>query len=185
MKVIKRRRKRGGSRLLTLVILLAGFGLIGYHLFGEVPASAGVPEGSTMKLTVPEMSRVENVPVYDGPANDSAALHDGALHLQNTGFPWQAGANVYIAGHRVGFPGTKSALLFFDLNTLENGDKIILTDSTGTRYTYEVFRKGVVDPDQSEVLEPLPGRNVVSLQTCTLPDYSQRLIVRGELVSVN
>jgi sortase A len=26
------------------------------------------------------------------------------------------------------------------------------------------------------------GKNIVSLQTCTLPDYSHRLIVRGELV---
>ncbi len=183
MKVMK--RKRGNSRLLPLAVLVAGFALIGYHLFGEVPASAGVPEGSTMRLSVPEMNRVENVPVYDGPANDGPALHDGALHLQNAGFPWQAGANVYIAGHRIGFPGTKSALLFFDLNTLENGDRIVLTNSAGTRYTYEVFRKGVVDPDQSDVVEPVPGRNVVSLQTCTLPDYSQRLIVQGELVSVS
>jgi sortase A len=25
------------------------------------------------------------------------------------------------------------------------------------------------------------GKNIVSLQTCTLPDYSHRLIVQGEL----
>jgi sortase (surface protein transpeptidase) len=27
------------------------------------------------------------------------------------------------------------------------------------------------------------GKSIVSLQTCTLPDYSDRLIVRGELVA--
>jgi sortase A len=29
----------------------------------------------------------------------------------------------------------------------------------------------------------LPGKNIVSLQTCTLPDYSKRLIVQAEKVS--
>jgi sortase A len=31
------------------------------------------------------------------------------------------------------------------------------------------------------VTEPLEGRNIVSLQSCTLPDYSERVIVRAEL----
>ena len=29
---------------------------------------------------------------------------------------------------------------------------------------------------------PEDGSSVISLQTCTLPDYSERIIVRGELV---
>jgi hypothetical protein len=28
------------------------------------------------------------------------------------------------------------------------------------------------------------GRNVVTLQTCTLPDYTNRLLVRGELKEI-
>jgi sortase A len=40
----------------------------------------------------------------------------------------------------------------------------------------------VVDPDNVEVMEPEEGKSLVSLQTCTLPDYEQRLIVQGELV---
>ena len=42
----------------------------------------------------------------------------------------------------------------------------------------------MVSPDALRVMEPLPGRNIVSLQTCTLPDYSHRLVVQGELVEV-
>jgi sortase (surface protein transpeptidase) len=38
------------------------------------------------------------------------------------------------------------------------------------------------DTDNVEVMEPEAGKSLVSLQTCTLPDYSQRLIVQGELV---
>ena len=41
----------------------------------------------------------------------------------------------------------------------------------------------VVDPDAVRVLRPVPGKSVVSLQTCTLPDYSRRLVVQGELKS--
>lgn len=38
----------------------------------------------------------------------------------------------------------------------------------------------VVDPDNVGVMEPEEGKSLVSLQTCTLPDYEQRLIVQGE-----
>ena len=178
-------------RLIAPVLVFAGLLVLGYSfLIGDPLASAALfatdaPDNSTLKLTVPEMERVRNVPVYDGPATDEAALHDGALHLHDTGFPWQQGANVYIAGHRLGFPGTKSYLVFWDLDKLENGDEVILTDANGTRYTYEVFKEFVVNPDAYYVTQPVVGRSMVSLQTCTLPDYQQRLIVQAELTSVS
>lgn len=165
--------------------------IVGYSLLVRDPfASAALfgpeaPASPQMTLTVPAMQRVEEVPVYTGPATDKAALHDGTLHLEDTGFPWQRGSNVYIAGHRLGFPATRSYLVFWDLDTLEDGEKVVLTDANGTRYTYSVFRKFVVSPDDYQVTAPVPGRNVVSLQTCTLPDYSQRLIVQAEFSSVN
>jgi sortase A len=124
------------------------------------------------------------VPVYDGAMDDESALHDGTLHVRGTGFPWQQGSNVYIAGHRLGFPGTKSYLVFWDLNKLENGDEVILTDANGTRYIYQVFKKQVVGPTDYHVTQPVAGRSVVTLQTCTLPDYADRLIVQAELTSV-
>jgi sortase A len=101
--------------------------------------------------------------------------------VRGTGFPWQDVANVYIAGHRVGYPGTKSNLVFWDLDKLEKGDEIFLTDADGTRYTYEVFEKRVISPHTVSIMRPTKGKNIVSLQTCTLPDYSHRLIVQGEL----
>jgi sortase A len=60
----------------------------------------------------------------------------------------------------------------------------VLKDAEGTRYTYQVFEKFIVNPDAYSVTQPVPGRSIVSLQTCTLPDYSQRLIVQAELTSV-
>jgi sortase A len=141
------------------------------------------PKSKQLRLTVPGMERVDEVPVYDAPESGyDKALHDGTLHVRGTGFPWQRGANVYIAGHRVGYPGTKSNLVFWDLNKLQKGDEIFLTDSDGTRYTYKVFEKRIISPSEVDILQPVKGKNIVSLQTCTLPDYSHRLIVRGELV---
>ncbi len=178
-------------RLIAPVLIAAGLLVIGHSFLINDPLATltlfttGAPKESTMTLTVPEMQRVQEVPVYDGPAGDKAALHDGALHLRGTGFPWQRGANVYVAGHRLGFPGTKSYLVFWDLNKLENGDEVILTDANGTRYTYEVFKESIVPPDAYYVTQPVAGRSIVTLQTCTLPDYSERLIVQAELTSVS
>src|ERR687894_3047294 len=177
--------------LAATLLVVSGLVLVGYSFLIRDPfASAAIfaeqpPSNSTMTLTVPEMRRVDRVPVYTGPADDKGALHDGTLHLKGTGFPWQRGANVYIAGHRLGFPGTKSYLVFWDLNKLENGDEVILTDANGTRYTYEVFKEFVVNPGDTHVTQPVAVRNIVTLQTCTLPDYSQRLIVQAELTSVS
>jgi len=142
------------------------------------------PESKKLELTIPAMDRVDGVPVYDAPKSGyEKSLHDGVVHVRGTGFPWQDVANVYIAGHRVGYPGTKSNLVFWDLNQLKKGDEIFLTDADGTRYTYEVFEKRVISPDTVRIMRPTKGKNIVSLQTCTLPDYSHRLIVRGELKS--
>ena len=187
------RSRRSGGTLAYLVATLffvSGLTLIGYSfLIGDPFAGAAIaqkpPGNAEMTLTVPEMRRVDHVPVYTGAAGDKSALHDGTLHVRGTGFPWQEGSNVYIAGHRMGFPGTRSYLVFWDLNTLENGDKVILTDSSGTRYTYSVYKSLVVDPDALYVTKPVPGKSVITLQTCTLPDYSQRLIVRAELTGVS
>jgi sortase A len=190
---IYRTRRSGGTLgyLLATLLLLSGLALVGYSfLIGDPFASAAVfedtnaPGDSRMTLTVPEMRRVDHVPVYTGAAGDKGALHDGTLHMRGTGWPWRDGSNVYIAGHRMGFPGTKSYLVFWDLNALEDGDKVILTDSDGTTYTYSVFKSFVVDPDAFYVTKPVPGKSVVTLQTCTLPDYNQRLIVQAELVNV-
>ena len=186
-----RNRRRGGTLafLLATVFFLAGLALIGYSfMMGDPFASAAIthkpPGDARMTLTVPEMRRVDHVPVYTGTAGDKAALHDGTLHVKGTGFPWQDGANVYIAGHRMGFPGTKSYLVFWDLNALKSGDKVILTDSNGTRYTYSVYKSFGVDPNALYVMKPVPGKSVVTLQTCTLPHYSQRLIVQAQLENV-
>ncbi len=167
--------------LLGLVLVLVSVGVV-FTDIQKAKDIAAAPKSETMKLTVPSLNRVRDVPVYNGPATDESALHDGTLHVDGTGFPWQSEANVYIAGHRLGYPRTKSFLVFWDLNELKKGQRVMLTDSEGQRYVYRVFDRLVVGPNDGSVKEPVPGKNIVSLQTCTLPDYAERLIVRAELV---
>ena len=186
-------------RLFTLTIVVAGLCLVAYALvLGENPLvpravesakqgeelAASAPKDTTLQLTIPKMARVEDLPVYDAPWDDEAAIDASAAHLDSSGFPWQDGANVYIFAHRMGFPGTRSFLVFYDLDVLENGDKVFLTDADGTKYTYEVFDQFVTDPYDWGPTDPEAGKSILTLQTCTLPDYTQRLIVRAELTKV-
>jgi sortase A len=143
------------------------------------------PSKDMFKLTVPQMERIKDDEIPTGVGTDETLFHDYAgVHLKNTGFPWEKEANVYIAGHRLGYENTNSYLAFWDLNELKEGDEFYITDSEGRKYTYKVFRKFVATPTNLAVLEPIDGKNVVTLQTCTLPDYANRLLVRGELQNI-
>src|SRR5215203_5558993 len=152
---------------------------------GEVENALKPPKDKTLKLTVPEMKEIKDDTIPTGTGTEAAKFRDYAgVHLKATGFPWQKTANVYIAGHRIGFPGTDSNLAFYDLEDLKKGDKIYLEDAEGREYTYKVFRKLIVEPTDLYVLDPIKGKNIVSLQTCTLPDYTKRVIYRAMLEDI-
>lgn len=169
--------------LVGLVLILGSVGVVvaDVRTADDEAASVVGPEDETMRLTVPKMKRVKNIPVYDAPATNKSALHDGTLHVKGTGFPWQKEANVYIAGHRLGYPRTDSFLVFYDLNKLRDGNRIFLKDADGRKYIYRVFDRSVVPPDAKKVTQPVAGKNVVTLQTCTLPNYTERLLIQAEL----
>ena len=146
--------------------------------------TAGGPEDKTLTITVPKMARIEDDAIPDAEGDDEESLKNYAgVHLRGTGFPWEEEANVYIAGHRLGYPDTESFLSFWDQDNVLVGDEVYVTDANGKEYTYRVFENLVVDPTDLWVIDPLPGKNILTLQTCTLPDYSQRLITRAELVN--
>ncbi len=181
----RRKRRNFGRKSLFaigLALVLVSVGLVLMSLqSGGIGGSTPVPSDDALRLTVPKMQRAKNVPVYTTVSTDENSLGSGAIHLNTTGYPWDSGSNVYIAGHRLGYPNTKSFLVFYDLNKLKTGDQVVLRDSAGTRYIYQVYNRFVTTPEDLSVTQPV-GRNIVSLQTCTLPDYSQRLVVQAELV---
>jgi len=152
---------------------------------GDEQASVEPPSNDMMKLTVPKMEQIKDDEIPTGLGTDETLFHDYAgVHIKHTGYPWEEEANVYIAGHRLGYEGTNSHLAFWDLNKLEEGDEVYITDSEGRQYTYVVFKKVVTTPENLRVLAPLEGKNIVTLQTCTLPDYKDRLLVRAELEDI-
>ncbi|QIN84023.1 sortase [Rubrobacter tropicus] len=139
----------------------------------------------TLRLTVPKMAEIKNDEIPTGKGTEEALFRDyAAVRLPYTGFPWQEEANIYIAGHRIGFPGTNSDLAFYDLEDLANGDEVYLEDSEGRQYTYEVFNKKIVEPTDLSVLKRIEGKNILTLQTCTLPDYTDRVIYQAELKDI-
>lgn len=144
--------------------------------FGRDP---GGPEDKTLYLSVPKLG-ISGIPVFDSVTEET--LKESVVHVPATGFPWQENSNTYIAGHRIGYEGTGSWQVFYDLDLLGEGDEIFLEDANGGQYIYRVTKQVVVTPDNVEVMEPQPGGPVISLQTCTLPDYEDRIIVQGELV---
>jgi len=206
--VNKSRTRNVISWLLSLVMIVAGVALIAsFFLAGRLDSTATNsddpggfnvpklettedesttnvgPKDKTLELTVPAMSRIEDDKIPSTVGSDEEALKKhAAIHLEGTGFPWQPEANVYIAGHRLGFPNTESWLTFWDLNKVDVGDEVFITDATGTEYTYRVFKEFAVGPSNVSVTDVQPGKNILTLQTCTLPDYSQRLIIQAELV---
>jgi len=142
-------------------------------------------EDTTLKLTVPKMAEIKDDEIPTGKGTDEALFRDyAAVRLPYTGFPWQEEANIYIAGHRIGYPGTNSDLAFYDLEDLVNGDEIFLEDAEGRQYTYEVFNKKIVEPTDLSVLKRVEGKNIVTLQTCTLPDYADRVVYQAELKDI-
>ena len=144
--------------------------------FGRDP---GGPDDKTLYLTVPKLG-LEGIPVFDSVTEET--LRESVVHVPATGYPWQDSSNTYIAGHRIGYEETGSWRVFYDLDLLVEGDEIFLEDANGGGYAYRVTRQVVVTPDNIEVMEPEPGKSLISLQTCTLPDYKERIVVQGELI---
>jgi sortase A len=149
--------------------------------------SAGGPEDKTLKLTIPKIS-IENMTVPTAMPDEEALRDNAAVRLPGTGLPWEEEANIYIAGHELGYPFTPSFRAFYDLKKLEEGDEIYITDASGREYTYEVFEIMIVQPTDLWVLDPLEGRNIVSLQGSEtqqrVGDNTPKRVVRAELVDV-
>jgi sortase A len=153
----------------------------------ETSPAPAVPPDTTMYLTIPKIG-LQDVLVQDG--TSETVLSAGAGHVPGTGYPWVVGSNTYIAGHRLGYPGTGSDLVFWDLPSLVAGDEIILEDSLGQAYTYHVTEILEVSPYDLSVTGPTGG-DIVSLQTCIEdygdywtagPNWLARYIVRAEKV---
>jgi sortase A len=131
---------------------------------------------------------IDAIGIYDAPVFDSDgrwALANGVAHHPQTSLPWSPTPqrNVYLAGHRMGYRGTWSRMIFYNLDELKQGDEVVLRDRAGTSYRYRVREVFIADPTDVWVMGQVRGRDMVTLQTCTpYPTFHKRLIVRAERV---
>ena len=142
----------------------------------------GLVPGAIMALTI------EKIGIYDAPVYDSDgywALANGVAHNPETSLPWSTTPqrNVFLAGHRMGFRGTWSRMIFYNLDKLGAGDRVVLEDRGGRRYEYRVSEVFLAEPTDVWVMGQVRGRDMVTLQTCTpIPTFEQRLVVRADRV---
>jgi sortase A len=138
--------------------------------------------GAIMGLTIRSMD-LYNAPVFD--SRSRWALANGVAHVPETSLPWSPTPqrNVYLAGHRMGYRGTWSRMIFYNLDKLREGDKVVLRDRQGRRYEYRVSETFLADPADAWVMGQVRGRDMLTLQTCTpYPTFQKRLIVRADRV---
>ena len=136
--------------------------------------------GGKMSLSIKEIGlRNSEIETTD----EQRALDRGLIHLPQTSRPWEQGKarNVYVVGHRMGWPDTGSWKIFYRLDELQRNDRLVLT-ADGETYRYRVTEKFVVTPWDVWVTDPVKGRDLLTLQTCTGPNFSQRLIIRADRV---
>jgi sortase A len=143
-------------------------------------AKAKPAGGGSMSLTVPRLG-IENVTVPDG-STQADLDREGLIRREDTGIPGKAGSNTFIVGHALGFVQTERPYIFYKLGQkMQPGDRIVLEKGEKS-YVYRVYDLLTVRPQDFWVTHPVGGKEIVSLQSCTLPDFEKRIVVRAERV---
>ncbi len=115
-----------------------------------------------------------DLPIRHG--TSSAVLLKGVGHVEGTSFPiGGARTHAVLTGHT----GVSSARLFTDLTDLKKGDTFFIHVLDKT-LAYQIDNIEVVLPSDTEDLRLVPGKDYVTLVTCTPYGVnSHRLFVRG------
>lgn len=114
------------------------------------------------------------LPVYHG--TSAEVLKKGAGHLYGSALPvGGSGTHSVISAHR----GLPSAKLFTDLDQMKEGD-IFYYHIFDRILAYQVDQIETVEPTQLDYLDPVLGKDYMTLFTCTPYGVnSHRLLVRG------
>lgn len=146
----------------------------------EKGKGAAASETGVVRLSVPRLG-IENLPVPNG-STQAELDREGIIRLGDSGPAGTRGSNTFIVGHALGYPTTRVRFVFRHLEKMKPGDEITL-NSGGERYTFRVYDRLTVRPEDYWVTYPVTGKTVVSLQSCTpYPTFENRIVVRGELV---
>lgn len=137
--------------------------------------SMGDEEAPFGAITIPSIDVY--LPIYHGTEPD--VLEAGVGHLYGSALPVGGeGIHSVLTGHS----GLIDATLFDDLEDVEMGE-LFHIDVLGEVMTYKVDQIEVVLPNETELTQPVVGRDLVTLITCTPYGINtHRLLVRGTRV---
>lgn len=146
--------------------------------------------GPEPKVIIPKIN-VDAPVIYDVPSLAENVIQDklrsGVVHYPIPGassVPGQIG-NTVILGHSSNdvFDDGAYKFVFVQLDKLEKGDTFYL-NYQGTRYTYSVTEKRVIDPTEVSQLVIDTNKPLATLVTCTPPGTAlKRLVVIAEQIS--
>ena len=109
------------------------------------------------------------IPEYQNGLN---ALNVGIVVLYPANKDLNEVGNIVLAGHNY-----RNGTFFSNNKRLEEGDSIYITDLSGERVEYKIYKKYVTSTGDSAYMNrDTEGRREISLTTCT-DDTSQRLII--------
>lgn len=136
-------------------------GLVDVFSYQQVDFSLthfGFDEEMIGYLTIPKMD-IE-LPIYLGASKEN--LSKGATHLTQTSLPvGGVNTNAVFAAHR----GMSTAAMFRDIETLEIGDEVYITNF-GETLKYHVAEIAVIAPNDIDKILIQEGRDLVTLITC-------------------
>ena len=129
-------------------------------------------------ITIPKID--VNLPIYQG-TNDDVLLK-GVGHLEGSSYPLGGeSTHSVLTGHR----GLAEAVLFTDLDKLQEGDKFYLHIMDEV-LAYQVDQVKVVLPEETDDLTIVQGQDYCTLVTCTpYAINTHRMLVRGTRVPYN
>ncbi|WP_420807294.1 class C sortase [Bifidobacterium myosotis] len=132
-------------------------------------------DGMMGYITIPRLK--ETMPIYHGTSEE--VLQVGVGHLEQTSLPVGGeSTHAALSGHR----GLPTAKLFTDLNLMKKGDRFYIKILKDT-YAYQVDKISVVLPTDTKELAIEPGKDLVTLITCTpYAVNTHRLLVRAHRI---
>ena len=142
------------------------------------------------KIIIPKINL--EIPVVYGTSTEEkaiqAGLENGAVHYATSPTPGTNG-NVVLVGHSSSniFNNGKYKFAFVLLNRLQVGDTFML-NYNGKRYTYKIYERKIVKPNEVSVLGPSGRTATATLITCDPPGSNiNRLVMIADQIgpSVN
>ena len=143
--------------------------------FGDYMAQLTLPESYRVMARVRIPAINVDLPVYHTTRPD--VLYSGAGHMYGSTLPVGGdGTNAVISAHT----GMVNAAMFDQLPMLKPGDDIFI-DVMGERLRYRMTSREVVKPDDYDAVTYEPGKDKVTLITCTPYGLNtDRLLVHAE-----